>query len=85
MREKGFRVITNMLAFFVIVFIAISLVVGKIAGGIGIATFCAQAAKISAYVLVGLSSFWYVMSKRSFLIKCLWLISVVVIVVMLIL
>ena len=86
MREKGLRVLTNLLAFVVLVFIAISLIVGKVAGDTtNIASMCGQIAKISAYVLVGISSFWYAMSKRSILIRGLWLISVIVVVVMLIL
>ena len=86
MKEKGLRVLTNLLAFAVLIFIAVSLVVGKISGEASeLASVCGQTAKISAFVLVGLASFWYAMSKRSLIIKCLWLASVIVVVVMLIL
>ena len=86
MREKSLKVLTNLLAYVVLIFIAISLVIGKISGDTTrIAVFCAQAAKISAYVLVGLASFWYAMSKRSIIIKGLWVVSVIVVVVMIIL
>jgi len=86
MREKGLKALTNLLAFLVLFFIAISLIVSKIVGdGSDFALLCVNISKYSAYFLVGLSSFWYAMSKRSIIIKGLWLVSVIVVVVMLIL
>ena len=79
--SHNFRVFTNFLAFLVLVCIAIILIISKIGIFSNITAILNNIAKISAYFLVGMASFWYAISKRGAILKVLWLASVVVIIV----
>lgn len=78
-----FRVLTNFLAFIALVFIAISLLVGKFVGPeTNFGAICVEISRYAGYALVGLASFWYVMSKRGLLVKIIWAVSVATIVIL---
>ena len=77
------RVITNLIAFILLVVITGLLIAGKVSGPqSNFSVVCEQLSKYLSILLVALASFWYAFSKRSLVIRCLWVLCVVAIVVL---
>ena len=69
------RIVTNTIAFVVLIAIAALLVVARVSGqSTNLSAVCIELSRLLAYLLVGLASFWYVMSKRNVVLKVVWVI-----------
>ena len=69
------RIITNTIAFVVLIAIAALLIVARVSGqSTNLSAVCIELSRLLAYLLVGLASFWYVMSKRNVVLKVVWVI-----------
>lgn len=82
--KKGnmFRIFTNTLAFSVLIVITILMVVSKFtSSATNFSAVCGEIVKYLALVVVCLASFWYVMSKRSKILKVVWVLCVGAVVV----
>lgn len=84
-KGNSLRVLTNLLAFVAIILITVSLILAKVNIAPNISHIMEKIASIIAYSLVGLSSFWFAMSKRSITIKLVWFVCCVAIILMLVL
>jgi len=84
-KGNSLRVLTNLLAFVAVILIAAALILAKLNIAPNVSHIFEKIAAIVAYSLVGLSSFWFAISKRSVTIKLVWVASCVVIVLMLVL
>jgi len=77
------RGLTNLLAFIALVFISIALIAGKVSGAdTNFSAICIDISRYAGYLLVGIASFWYVMSKRSLVLKIVWVICIAIVVVL---
>jgi hypothetical protein len=77
------RVMTNSVAFVVLIVIAVLLVVAKCTTQIpNISLVCLNISRYLAYVLVALASLWYALSKRNSTTKIVWTICVATIIVL---
>lgn len=80
--SHNFRVFTNFLAFLILVVIAIASIIGRLKILNDFSALIGNIAKTLAYLLVAFASFWYVMSKRGFVLKIVWFASVAVIAIL---
>lgn len=78
-KSHNLRVFANHLAFLMLVAIAVSLAVAKFVPSLIVLE---QVAKCLALFVVMLTSFWYMISKRSVAIRALWVISSIAIIVL---
>lgn len=82
-KSHNFRVFTNYLAFLLLIAIAILLIVERFVPlETGFSAILGEIAKYLAIFLVSIASLWYVASKRSIVVKIIWLIAVTSIVVL---
>ena len=82
-RSHNFRILTNCLAFFVLIVVAIILLLTKFAfKSSDLAVLLVNIAKYLTLAIVAMSSFWYVMSKRNVIVKIVWIVSLLAIVVL---
>lgn len=82
-RSHNFRVFTNFLAFLILVIVAILLIVARLVSpAAGYSIILIEIAKYIAIFLVALASLWYVVSKRSLLVKVVWFIAVATIIIL---
>jgi hypothetical protein len=70
-KSHNLRVFTNCLAFLFLVVIAVLLAVAKFVPAMWI---LGEVAKCLALFLVVLASFWYMLSKRSVVVRVLWVV-----------
>ncbi len=80
--ENGFRSIMNLMAFVAIVMIAVSLILSKLNFAASINGACQLIANVIAYIMVAISSFYFVRSRRGIGYIITWIVCVVVIIVM---
>lgn len=80
--NNGFKSVMNLLAFVAIILIALSLVLSKINFANSIKEACTLIANVIAYLMVAISSFYFVKSRRGIAYLITWIVCVVVIVVM---
>ena len=83
--NNGFKSVMNLLAFVAIILIAVSLILSKINFAASINSACTLIANVIAYLMVAISSFYFVRSRRGIAYLITWIVCVVVIVVMMIL
>ena len=83
--NNGIRSVMNLLAFVAIIMIALSLILSKLNFASSISGACTLIANIIAYIMVAISSYYFVRSRRSVVYLITWIVCVVVIVVMMIL
>lgn len=79
----SWRSFFNLLAFISIVCIGLAFVIGKIGGG-NLASSLRQISDIIAYVIVGISSFFFVYSKRHWAYLVIWIVCIALIVIFMI-
>lgn len=80
--NNGFKSMMNLLAFVAIILIAVSLILSKINFASSIKVACTTIANAIAYVMVAISSFYFVRSRRGIAYLITWIVCVVVIIVM---
>ena len=78
-RSHNLRVFTNFLAYLVLILIAVLAIIVKSGVFSSISGLLNSIKNGLAYFLVGLASFWYVMSKRSVALKIVWFVAIVTI------
>lgn len=82
-RSHNFRVFTNFLAFAALVAIAVlSIVAVIVPKTTNLSAVLLEIARYLAYFLVAMSSLWYVLSKRGYVVKVIWLVCAVGIIVL---
>ena len=83
--NNGFKSVMNLLAFVAIILIALSLILSKLNFAASINHACTLIANVIAYLMVAISSYYFVRSRRGIAYTITWIVCVVVIVVMMIL
>lgn len=82
-KSTMFRVMTNTIAFAVLIIITALMVVAKCTTQISnISLICLDISRYLAYALVALASLWYVLSKRNSALKIVWFVCLAAIVVL---
>lgn len=79
---NGFKSVMNFMAFVAIILIAISLILSKLDFASSINSACTLIANVIAYIMVAISSLYFVRSRRGIGYVITWIICVVLIVVM---
>lgn len=79
---NGFKSVMNLMAFVAIVLIAVSLILSKLDFASNISGACTLIANVIAYIMVAISSLYFVRSRRGIGYIITWIVCVVIIVVM---